>query len=266
MAREAIRRIDAVATYGLHDSLWTEHSVVLARELRLQWRPIFFSSLFGGLATSIMILSESITFWYGGRMMEAGRIANLKILLRTLFGLVVAAMSLFVAAIDATDSEEASRGAARAFSIIDAPPPPPCTGARVSAPQSVRFHHARFEYPARPSAAVLRDITFLTGSNDATAVIGGSGRGRSSLVWLLHRFHDVTGGAVAVNELDLRDLCCRSVRAHFGVILGDETAIFHASVQDNIRFGRVSASRSEVISAAQKAKAHDFIMALPNGV
>jgi ATP-binding cassette subfamily B protein len=96
------------------------------------------------------------------------------------------------------------------------------------------------------------------------AVVGASGAGKSTLARLLYRFYDVTGGAVRVNGVDIRDVKQSSLRAAIGIVPQD-TVLFNDTIYYNIRYGRPEASREEVIAAAQAAHIHDFIQSLPEG-
>jgi ATP-binding cassette subfamily B protein len=129
-------------------------------------------------------------------------------------------------------------------------------------PASVRFEHVHFGYdPRRP---ILHDVTFEVGPGRKVAVVGPSGAGKSTLARLLFRFYDVTGGAIRVNGMDIREVTQASLRAAIGIVPQD-TVLFNDTIYYNIQYGRPSASREEVIEAARAAHIHDFIAALPDG-
>jgi len=111
---------------------------------------------------------------------------------------------------------------------------------------------------------VLSDVSFEVQPGQMVALVGETGAGKSTLVKLLARFYDATGGRVRVDGNDVRDVTQRSLRRQLGVVL-QETFLFSGTVADNIRFGRVDATDAEVVAAAQSVGAHEFISKMPNG-
>ncbi len=131
--------------------------------------------------------------------------------------------------------------------------------------------------PRTPGRVVFRDVTFgygrqevLRGINlvvepgEAVAVVGSSGVGKSTLVSLLPRFYDVTGGAIAIDGYDVRDVTVGSLRSRIAVVT-QETVLFNDTVRRNIAYGRPDASLEDIQRAAAQAYAHDFISAMPEG-
>jgi subfamily B ATP-binding cassette protein MsbA len=128
--------------------------------------------------------------------------------------------------------------------------------------ETITFDHVVFRYDDGP--AVLDDVSFAARAGQRIAVVGSSGAGKSTLVSLLPRFFDVSGGAVRVNGRDIREYTLRSLRDAMGVVTQD-TILFNDTVASNIGYGKPGASREEIIRAAQRANAHEFISALPAG-
>jgi subfamily B ATP-binding cassette protein MsbA len=96
------------------------------------------------------------------------------------------------------------------------------------------------------------------------AVVGRSGAGKTTLVNLLPRFYDVTGGAISIDGVDVRDVTLASLRGQIGIVTQD-TVLFDDSIGNNIAYGSPQASRAEVEAAARAANAHDFVTAMPRG-
>jgi ATP-binding cassette subfamily B protein len=111
---------------------------------------------------------------------------------------------------------------------------------------------------------VLRNIDLVAEPGETIAIVGPTGAGKTTLVNLLPRFYDVTGGAVTIDGVDVRDVTLPSLRKQIGVVLQD-SFLFSDTVMNNIRFGRLEATDEEVVAAAQLARAHDFIERLPDG-
>lgn len=119
-----------------------------------------------------------------------------------------------------------------------------------------------FEYEEGRRA--LNGVSLEVQPGQTVALVGHTGAGKTSIINLLCRFYDVTEGAVRIDGHDLREVTLDSLREQIGVVL-QETFIFSGTIMDNIRFGRLDATDDEVVEAAKAAKAHDFIMRLPDG-
>lgn len=127
----------------------------------------------------------------------------------------------------------------------------------------IRYDGISFAYgPAKPP--VLAGIQLVARSGELIALVGGSGSGKTTLVNLLPRFFDPTEGRVLLDGRDLRSFTLASLRRHIGLV-SQETILFNDTVARNIAYGEPSATREQVVAAAQKAHAHDFILAMPNG-
>ena len=125
------------------------------------------------------------------------------------------------------------------------------------------FEHVDFSYDDNDEN-VLRDISLDVKQGETIAFVGMSGGGKSSLISLIPRFYDVTGGRILLDGTDIRSFKVRSLRDKIGMVLQDNI-LFSESVMDNILLGKPTATKEEVIEAAKAANAHDFIMNLPKG-
>ena len=154
----------------------------------------------------------------------------------------------------------------RVFEILDTPP------AIVDAPGahtlpgfagSIVFEGAGFRYPETEEWA-LQDVSMTVRKGELVAFVGMSGAGKTTLMELLPRFHDVTVGRITLDGHDLREVTVSSLRGMIGIVTQD-TFLFHDSVEYNIAYGRPGATRADIERAARQAQAHDFIAALPEG-
>ena len=154
----------------------------------------------------------------------------------------------------------------RVFEILDTPP------AIVDAPGahvlpgfagSIVFEGAGFRYPEMEEWA-LQDVSMTVRKGELVAFVGMSGAGKTTLMELLPRFHDVTVGRITLDGHDLRTVTVSSLRGLIGIVTQD-TFLFHDSVEYNIAYGRPGATRADIERAARQAQAHDFIAALPEG-
>jgi len=165
--------------------------------------------------------------------------------------------------------QTAGAGAERVFEILDeepsiqtrpgaqlVPPTPGDVGALVE------FRDVTFGYD--PEKPVLRGISFAANPGQTIGIVGRTGSGKSTLISLIPRFHDVTGGAVLINGVDVRDIELSDLRHAVGMIF-QETFLFSATIRDNITYGQPDASAEATGAVAQATQAHDFIMELEDG-
>lgn len=124
------------------------------------------------------------------------------------------------------------------------------------------FDNVGFVYPDGTEA--LKDITLKIGAGQTVALVGSSGSGKSTMINMIPRFYDVTSGAVYIDGQSVKDVTLSSLRQNMALV-SQEVAIFNDSVYNNIAYGLDGATKEQVVEAAKKAAAHEFIEALPNG-
>ncbi len=122
----------------------------------------------------------------------------------------------------------------------------------------VAFEHVTFGY----GEPVLKDVSFVAEPGQTVAILGATGSGKTSLVYLIPRFYDVTAGRVTIDGVDVRDLSQAALRACVGIAL-QEAVLFSGTIADNIRYGRLDASDDEIIAAASRAQVDEFVGSLP---
>jgi ATP-binding cassette subfamily B multidrug efflux pump len=164
-----------------------------------------------------------------------------------------------------TNIQSAVAGGERIFGLLDVPPEivdkpdatimPPIAG-------RVVFDDVRAEY--KQGEPVLRGVSFTAEPGQMTAIVGPTGAGKTTIINLIPRFYDVSGGSVAIDGVDVRDVQAATLRAQIGIVLQD-SFLFSDTVMNNIRYGRLDASDDEVIAAARLASADGFIERLPQG-
>jgi ATP-binding cassette subfamily B multidrug efflux pump len=125
----------------------------------------------------------------------------------------------------------------------------------------IRFEEVSFAYGRRDSAPVLDRLSLEVKPGERVGLVGRSGAGKSTLVNLLLRFHELESGRILVDEQDIAHVTQESLRAAIGMVTQD-TSLLHRSIAANIRYGRPHASDAEVVAAAKKAQAHDFVLGL----
>ncbi|HXF51175.1 MAG TPA: ABC transporter ATP-binding protein, partial [Dehalococcoidia bacterium] len=126
----------------------------------------------------------------------------------------------------------------------------------------VRFENVSFGYDA--VSPVLREVSFEAKPGQMVALLGPTGSGKTTIVNLLPRFYDVTGGRITIDGVDIRDVTLASLRRAIGIVQQD-VFLFSATIRDNIAYGAVDATQEEIERAARIARIHDFITSLPDG-
>ena len=209
-------------------------------------------------------LSSVIIIWYGGRLVISGALTIGELVAFTTYlsqlispvrrlGVIIPALAM------------ASAAGERVFTILDAKSEvvdapdayelPPIQG-------NVRFEDVSFSYFR--GRKLLDALNFEARTGEVVALLGATGSGKSTIMNLIPRFYDVTGGRVIVDGVDIRDVTQKSLRDQIGIVL-QETVLFAASVRENIAFGLDDVSDAQVIEAAKAAQAHDFIIKMPEG-
>lgn len=127
---------------------------------------------------------------------------------------------------------------------------------------NVTFDHVHFGY--HPDKIIVNDFSAVVKNGQKVAIVGPTGAGKTTMIKLLMRFYDVNSGAILIDGHDVRDFNRSELRELFGMVLQD-TWLFHGSIKDNIRYGRLDATDEEVLEAAKAAHVHHFVKTLPDG-
>jgi ATP-binding cassette subfamily B protein/subfamily B ATP-binding cassette protein MsbA len=161
--------------------------------------------------------------------------------------------------------EGATAGAKRCFEVLDRQDDvrdSPDAADISSATGAIAFHAVNFGYAE--SRNVLREIDLSIAPNQIVGLVGGTGAGKSTLLSLVPRFYDPTTGFVMLDGRDVREITKKSLRAQIAIVLQD-TLLFSTTVRENIAYGRPDATEEEIIEAARRAQADEFIQEMPQG-
>ena len=203
--------------------------------------------------------------WYGGWQVIGGALTVGELVaFNTYLGFLL--FPIFTIGFQSAAIARAGASALRVFDVLDAPldvtdapdaaPLPPITG-------RVAFDEVHFRYPGS-ERDILRGVSFAVEPGQTVAILGTTGAGKSTLVNLIPRFYDVTGGAVTVDGHDVRDVTLSSLRSQIGIVL-QEALLFSGTVRENIAYGKPNATDAQVVAVARAAQADTFIRALPQG-
>jgi ATP-binding cassette subfamily B protein len=240
--------------FDLANDTWFDRRYQVIRMWANNWP--FFSFT---LSLSIFLL-----LWFGGPMAMGGVIT-----VGTLFAMISYVLMLngpvqrlgFLVNLAAT----AGASAARVFEVIDRP------GEIVDSQDGYANDHVRGEvvfdrvsFAYQDGQPILYDITFHTLPGQTIALMGPTGSGKSTITNLLLRFYEVTEGNILIDGVESRDWRLSNLRQHIGIVLQD-SFLFSSTIADNIAYGKPDVAREEIVSAAQAAHAHDFILSFPDG-
>jgi ATP-binding cassette, subfamily B, bacterial len=225
----------------------------------------------------VMSAMPAVIYWVTGL---TGRGDHMAISIGTLVAFTTLQQSLFRPAVQllsvGVDIQSSLELFGRIFEYLDLPvdiaePAHPVIPAKISG--EVRLNHVSFSYASQGSAnagaagkgrPTLKDIDVTIPAGHNLAIVGETGSGKTTLSYLIPRLYDVTSGSVTIDGVDVRDLAFGTLADTVGVV-AQETYLFHASVADNLRFAKPSATDDEIVAAAKIAHIHDHLMSLPDG-
>ncbi len=210
-------------------------------------------------------LGTLIVFWLGGNAVIGGTMTVGQLVAFNAY-LAMLLVPLFILGGVAGGISRASASAARIFEVIDSPIEVTDRPGAIRLPPirgEVRFENVRFRYVGSQTE-VLKGVSFHVSPGQMVAILGRTGSGKSTIVNLIPRFYDVTGGRITVDGVDVRDVTLESLRCQIGVVL-QEPILFSGTIRENIAYGRPEATMAEIEAASRAGQAHEFIVALPEG-
>jgi ATP-binding cassette subfamily B protein len=212
---------------------------------------------------AVMNLATVAIVWFGAGRIDSGAmpIGNLTAFLTYIMQIMISvmmAMGMFIMVPRAEASaERLSEVLDTKPSIKDTPTP--------AAPSDIKgyleFRNVEFSYPGAEEP-VLKDISFEAAPGQTTAIIGSTGCGKTTLVNLIPRFYDVTGGSILIDGIDIRDMTQQNLRDKIGLV-PQKAFLFSGTVADNLRYGNENATDDELWHALEVAQAKDFVMEMP---
>ncbi|MFT2010185.1 ABC transporter ATP-binding protein [Pontibacter sp. 13R65] len=228
------------------------------------YRGAFISFIIVGLMGGIILV-----IWYGATLVASGEIQPgdlISFVLYTVFiGASVGGLGELYGKV------QASLGATeRILEILVEAEEPTNRNRNLMAPVpklhgDINYHNVAFSYPTRPDLQVLRDINLHIRAGEKIALVGPSGAGKSTIVQLLMRFYDVSNGGITIDGHNIKNLDLSTLRGNIGIV-PQEVLLFGGSIRENIAYGKPDATEAEVIMAAKKANAWQFIQSFPEGL
>ena len=264
VAEETISGVRTVKSFVQENTETTRYQKALQGALQLASFRHRSISEFLTIAMIIGFSAISFVLWYGGRevmhdKMTAGDLTQL------LLYILLVAINVGSFGNLWGDLMAGVGASKRVFEILERNPEifdnaktlPHVTG-------KLEFRNLRFHYPTRPDLEVLKGVDFEIASSQVVALVGSSGSGKSTLASLVPRFYEPTSGSILLDGINIHELGLGWLRSQIGIV-SQEPILVSSTIEENIRYGKPSASDSEVRDAAKTANAYDFVMGFPEG-
>ncbi|UBV43044.1 ABC transporter ATP-binding protein/permease [Deinococcus taeanensis] len=262
-AEEAISGVRVVQSFTAEPTEQRRYGQGVTLSFLAALRRARLQALMAGVMSFLTFGALAVVLWYGGRQVMAGAMTPGNLVTFLIYALQVGGTVAALTGIF-NQFQEALGASGRIFELLDERsdlPEPAAPAPLRRAEGRVRFEAVQFAYEGR---AVLRDVTLDVPAGQVVALVGPSGAGKTTLVNLIPRFWDVTGGTLRVDGRDVREYALTDLRAQVGLV-PQETLLFSGTVRENILYGRPGATDTDVEAAARAANAHEFITAFERG-
>ncbi|MCC6869686.1 MAG: ABC transporter ATP-binding protein [Burkholderiales bacterium] len=263
IADENLGLLPAIKSFTREPTESARYREQIGRVLRLTSRQLRLQAALGPALQFVAAAGIVALLWLAGAQLAGGALTPAELVSFLLYALLLTRPVSGLA--DVYGRTQSARGAlVRLVRALDEAPEPPAHAGATLPPVrgDIAFEGVSFAYPGR--APALANLTLRIAAGETVAIVGPNGAGKSTLVHLLLRFHERSGGTIAIDGHDIANVSLASLRRQIGVV-PQHVLLFNASVRDNIAYGRVDASDAQIERAARLARAHDFIVALPDG-
>ncbi|XP_068902279.1 ATP-dependent translocase ABCB1-like [Tenebrio molitor] len=275
IAEEVLSSIRTVVAFDGQEKEITRYEKHLQSAKRNNITKNLFSGISNGFMWFFVYASYALSFWYGvGLILEERYLPKEDIIytpanmVAVFFCTLIAYWNFGTGAPYFEIFGTACGAAAKVFEILDTEPQINLYKNLGTKPKTMRgdisFKNVHFQYPSRPDVKILQGFNLDIKSGETVALVGSSGCGKSTCIQLIQRFYDATSGSVTIDDNNIKTLNLTWLRNKIGVV-GQEPALFAATIADNIKYGNVSATQDDIEKAAKKANAHNFIKSLPRG-
>jgi subfamily B ATP-binding cassette protein MsbA len=264
-AEEAISAARVVKWFTAEQTETRRYAMKVQQSYTVALRRARLQALLSPFVQIVAFGTLALVMWIGGRQVLAGSLTAGELVTFLLYTLTVAgAIGSFTGLYG--QLQVALGSSQRIFELLDErsdivdpaePTPLPRAEGRIT------FEHVAFRYSDRDTG-VLEDVSFDVAPGEVLALVGPSGAGKTTLVQLIPRFFDPTGGSVLIDGIDLRDLRVGELRSHIAAV-PQETQLFSGTITENLLLARPEATETELREAARAANAHDFIESFPDG-
>ncbi|HMD67403.1 MAG TPA: ABC transporter ATP-binding protein [Chitinivibrionales bacterium] len=264
---ETVSCIRVVKMFNMNEAEEAKFRAENKRFTRTCFRAQVFNALSSPLTETLGIFMVAALLWLGGRDVLMGKGFTGEDFVRFLAFLFIMFQPLKSLS-QVNNSIQAGLAAAdRVFTILDtAPEKLPSVAASVTPvfDHEIRLDDVRFTYPGCEEE-VIHDMSFTVAKGQVVALVGSSGSGKTTILDLLPRFYDISGGSITIDGIDTREFDLVGLRSLFGIV-SQETVLFNDTVQNNISYGITGAPLQAIIEAARVAQAWEFIEKMPHGL
>ncbi|WP_187264353.1 ABC transporter ATP-binding protein [Pontibacter beigongshangensis] len=269
IVEETLQAINTVKAFTNELFEVNRYRTTLARAVKTAlsasyFRGAFISFIIIGLFGGIILV-----IWYGATLVATGEILPGDLISFVLYTVFIGASVGGLG--DLYGKVQSSLGATeRILEILNENEEPTNRTRNLLAPVpklhgDISYHNVAFSYPTRPDLQVLGNINLNIRSGEKIALVGPSGAGKSTIVQLLMRFYDVRSGGITIDGHNIQNLDLSTLRGNIGIV-PQEVLLFGGSIRENIAYGKPGATEAEVIMAAKKANAWEFIQSFPEGL
>ncbi|CEG36409.1 atp-binding cassette superfamily [Plasmopara halstedii] len=264
---EAIGSIRTVASFSMEVALNTLYVGYLSASKAADVKIGIVGGLAFGVSQGATFEVLAVLFYVSGRWISRG-IITFEEFFMVLMVIMLSTFAIGMAAQGATDGAKAKRSAQRVFKVIDRKPlidSTSGTGRTLDLVNGdIEFRNLVFTYPARPDAMIYKNYCLKIARGQTVALVGASGSGKSTAISLMERFYDPAAGVVTLDGIDLKELNLQWLRENVSLV-SQEPVLFAGTIAENIKLGKPGSTREEIIEAARKANAFEFICNFPNG-
>ncbi|XP_071927733.1 ABC transporter B family member 11-like isoform X3 [Coffea arabica] len=268
VASDAVGSIRTVASFSAEDNVILLYEKKCKGPVTKGIKQGLYSGVGYGLSMFFLYAVYATTFYAGARLIKAGKITFGDVF-QVFYGLSMAAIGISQSSALSPDASKARSGAASIIALLDLNSPIDSSKTSGIILDNVKgdiaFQNVSFRYPSRPDVQIFKDLCLAVESCKTLALVGESGSGKSTVISLLQRFYDPDSGEITLDGVELRNLNLKWLRQQMGLV-SQEPVLFNGTIRANIAYGKEgSATEAEIISAAEKANAHQFISGLQQG-
>jgi ATP-binding cassette subfamily B protein len=263
IAEENLGMLPAIKTFTRESEESVRFRSQIDRILHLTRRQLRIHAALDPTVQFIAAAGIVLLLWLTGAELQGGRMTPAELVSFLLYAQLLTRPVAGLA--DVYGQTQTARGAlSRLLAALEEAPEPAADLGRPLPPVrgEIDFQDVSFAYPGRPEA--LQDVTLHIDAGETVAIVGPNGAGKSTLAHLLMRLHPCTKGRILIDGMDVSGVSLGSLRRQVGVV-PQHVLLFNASVNENIAYGRPDATPGQIEAAARLARAHDFIVSLPQG-
>ncbi|XP_057672647.1 ATP-dependent translocase ABCB1-like [Diorhabda carinulata] len=273
IANETLSLIRTVTAFGGQQKEIERYNKNLIFARKNNIRRSMFGAIGFGLLWLMIYSSYALAFWYGVKLVlrdrnESDPVYTPQNMVTVFFSVMTGSMNFGIASpyIEAFGISKAA--AAKIFSVINHAPTINASKGKGKKLNSLRgnvqFKNVNFSYPSRKDVPIFKQLSLNIDAGETVALVGTSGCGKSTVIQLIQRLYDADSGEVMIDGTPIKDFDLTWLRSQMGVV-GQEPVLFGTTISENIKYGKEGATDDEVVTAAKKANAHNFIQLLPNG-